>query len=76
MSDGKCPKCEKMISIELRRGPIGNPGTRLVLENGFIAICPHCKTILGVLSDSDNIAEKVALQPASTRTSPRRTKHK
>jgi len=61
MSDGKCPKCEQSITVELRPGPIGNPDTtRLVLESGFIAVCPRCKTILGVISNSDNIAEKVA----------------
>ena len=59
MSDGKCPKCEQSITVELRPGPIGNPSTRLVVESGYVAVCPHCETILGVISDSDNIAEKV-----------------
>ena len=45
----KCPKCEKLMnSVLLERGPLGNQFSGPVLA-GFIAVCPHCRTVLGLL---------------------------
>lgn len=58
INTGKCPGCQEMIAPDLRRGPIGNQGFGPLVV-GFIAVCPRCQTILGVLSDPDNIAAMV-----------------
>jgi hypothetical protein len=58
MNSGKCPKCEQVVSVDLERGPLGNQAFG-PLVGGFTAVCPRCRTILGVLLDPDAIAEKV-----------------
>ncbi len=60
---GKCPKCEKSITSYVTyedvtlKANLGDPteviGTIAsmdgpVMMNGFMFLCPHCETILGV----------------------------
>jgi len=60
MQSGKCPKCEQIIGRpDLEHGPIGNQVSGPLLS-GFTAVCPRCRTILGVLPDTDAIANAVA----------------
>jgi hypothetical protein len=55
---GKCPSCGQMVMPNLRSGPIGDQLAG-PLVSGFIAVCPRCQTILGVLPDPSDIAAKV-----------------
>jgi hypothetical protein len=58
--NGKCPKCEQVItSVHLERGPVGNTVSGPLVA-GYVAICPRCRTVLGVMPDPDSIAQKVA----------------
>lgn len=60
MQTGRCPKCEQMIGKpDLEHGPIGNQAFGPLLA-GFTAVCPRCRTILGVLPDTDAIAQAIA----------------
>jgi hypothetical protein len=56
---GNCPKCERVIgNVVLEHGPLGNQFSGPMIS-GFVAICPHCRTILGVVPDPDAIAQSV-----------------
>lgn len=56
----KCPSCDKAISnVALEAGPVGNTVTG-PLVGGFVAKCPTCRAVLGVLPDVDAIASAVA----------------
>jgi phage FluMu protein Com len=60
MQSGKCPKCEQIIGkLDLEHGPIGNEAFGPLIA-GFTAVCPRCRTILGVLPDTNAIANTVA----------------
>jgi phage FluMu protein Com len=60
MQSGKCPKCDQIIGApRLEHGPIGNQAFGPLVA-GFTAVCPRCRTILGVLPDPDAIAQTVA----------------
>jgi hypothetical protein len=58
--NGKCPKCGRMVTPALERGPIGNPLVGPIIS-GYVAMCPTagCNVILGVLPDPDSIVEAV-----------------
>jgi hypothetical protein len=56
MSSGKCPACQRIVTIELRHDLIGN---RPAIP-GFIVVCPHCETILGAIADPDYLAKRAA----------------
>ncbi|MEY9131846.1 hypothetical protein ABIE79_003313 [Bradyrhizobium diazoefficiens] len=58
--NGKCPSCDKAISsVNLAPGPLGNSLTGPLIA-GFVALCPTCRAVLGVLPDPDAIARQVA----------------
>jgi phage FluMu protein Com len=64
---GKCPKCEQVIgNVLLEPGPLGNRFSGPMLA-GFVALCPHCKTVLGVTADPDAIANTVVQRLAKKR---------
>jgi phage FluMu protein Com len=57
--NAKCPKCEQIITnVDLELGPVGNSVTG-PLASGYVAICPRCRTVLGVMPDLDSIVKKV-----------------
>jgi hypothetical protein len=58
MSDGRCPKCQRMIDkVRTQKQLLGN---RPNAVSGFIINCPYCETILGFLSNPESIAQAVA----------------
>jgi hypothetical protein len=60
MQNGKCPSCDQTIGApHLETGPIGNQLSGPLVA-GFTAVCPRCRAILGVLPDTDAIANAVA----------------
>lgn len=55
----KCPNCAQQISnVDLKPGPVGNQVFG-PLVTGFIAVCPRCQAVLGVMNDANAIAKKV-----------------
>lgn len=57
--NGKCPKCEQIITnVNLEHGPIGNAVTGPLVP-GYVAICPRCRTVLGVMPDPASIVRQV-----------------
>jgi hypothetical protein len=57
--NAKCPKCEQIITnVYLERGPVGNSVTGPLVA-GYVAICPMCRTVLGVMPDPDSIVKRV-----------------
>lgn len=59
MNTGKCPECKETVAVDLRHGPIGGHVSGPMVT-GFIAVCPRCETILGVLPGIDDIVRRVA----------------
>ena len=56
MSSGKCPECERIITVELRHDLIGNRPAMPV----FIVVCSNCETIFGAIADPDYLAKRAA----------------
>jgi hypothetical protein len=62
MMNAKCPSCHTAISnVNLEPGPLGNSFSGPMV-NGYAALRPICRAVLGVLPDPANIAEMVALR--------------
>jgi hypothetical protein len=55
----KCPKCEQTIpSVELVGPTVGNQVIGPLLS-GYVAVCPHCRSVLGVVVDPSDTARQV-----------------
>lgn len=67
---GKCPACQQRIAnVDLKGPHIGN-SVFGPIKRGFVAVCPRCQTILGVVPDTTAIAAEVVemLQNPKRRT--------
>ena len=55
----KCPKCEQTIPrVELVGPTVGNEVVGPSL-NGYVAVCPRCRSVLGVTVDPSAIVRQV-----------------
>jgi hypothetical protein len=51
ISQGKCPKCEKIVHNVIIDGVTAKEFLSTEGWKGITYLCPHCKTILGVQID-------------------------
>ena len=59
MMNAKCPSCGQVITnVNLEHGPVGNPVSG-PLVSGYVATCPRCRAVLGVMANPDSIVNKV-----------------
>jgi len=57
---GKCPSCQAAITnVDLKGPTIGNQVFGPLLR-GYMAVCPRCQAIVGVMADPHAIAAEVA----------------
>ena len=56
----KCPKCEQTIPNVNLVGPTVGNNVFGPLLSGYTAVCPRCRSVLGVTVDPQAIARQVA----------------
>lgn len=55
----KCPKCGRTIpGVDMIGPTVGNQVVGPLLD-GYVAVCPRCRSILGVTVDPSAIAQQV-----------------